>query len=248
LIVTDFDYEVYLIRKEIDRLIEDESIDEAYKIIDKYDTLTDGKGTPYKQSVLVFKARVNELKGGKPETTIDILMEAITCTVPGFNSEDIVNYFLSVSEFNIIIDIIQKMVSINMTEQVHRLLDLTIDYLNRHEQMEQNNRHFPKVAVIASRFFMEQHNLDKALEICSRGIEKSKGNSKMDFIGELFYIKAQITEIVLKRTGKEDLIARKACLKMYLEAYYIFDFCGDLDKGEKIKVHVQEEYQWEDID
>lgn len=248
LIVTDFDYEVYLIRKEIDKLIEEESIDEAYILIKKYAQLTDGKGTPHKQFVLVCKSKLNELKGGKCETTIDILIEAISCTVPDFNTNDISNHFLSTMEFNIIIDIIDKMIVTNKTEQVYQILDQIIYYLNRYEQMEQNSRRFPKVAVLASSFFMNHNDLDKALKICNRGIEKQKTTTKLNYIGDLLYNKAKILEKILKRSGKKDQAARKECLKLFLEAYYLFDFFGDSDKGEKIKAHVREEYQWEDID
>ncbi len=65
---------------------------------------------------MVSQALLNELEGGKPETTIDLLMKAISCTVPDFNINEITDYFLSKSEFNIIIDILQRMISIGIND------------------------------------------------------------------------------------------------------------------------------------
>lgn len=247
LILTDFDYEAYQYRTEINNRIKDKDIEAAYELIQKYSDLTNDKGSPHRQFIMVSQALLNELEGGKPETTIDLLMKAISCTVPDFNINEITDYFLSKSEFNIIIDILQRMISIGMNDSAHKVLNQVIGYLYWHSQMEQNNRLYPKVAVIAARFYMEQKQLDKALDICNLGIQMHKGYYKMESIGELFYIKAQITEIKLKSEGKWKESKKKECLKIYLQAYYTLKFCGDSDVG-KIKKHLEEEYQWEDID
>lgn len=248
LILTDFDYKAYMYREEIRKRINDKDTDRVHKLINKYDELTIGKGSPHKQFIIVSRALLNELKGEDPETTIDLLMEAISCTVPDFNTNEISDYFLSRTEFNIILDILERMISLGMTDRAERILNQVLDYLYWHSQMEQNRRLYPKVAVIAGKFFMRQNNLEKALEICNTGLKMHKGRIKMDYLGELLYIKAQLIE---KKYRTENIWRdkrKKECLKLYLEAYYVFDASGEYTEAEKIRKHVREVYQWEDID
>lgn len=248
LILSDFDYEAYLCRKEICNRIEDKEIDEAYRLINEYSKIAEGKVSPHKQFIMVRQAHLNELEGGKSEKTIDLLMEAITYTVPDFNTSSIYEYFLSESEFNIIMDILEKMISLRMIEAAEKVIDQIIDYLYWHKHMEQNRRIYPKVASVAGKFYIEQNQLGKALQICNRGLENHKGSYKMEYLGDLIYINAQVTERSLKSSGNWVDDKKKECLKMFLEAYYIYDICDDITEADKIRKHVQEEYQWEDID
>jgi transcriptional regulator with XRE-family HTH domain len=248
LILTDYDYGAYQCRNEIIKLILNKDIDQAYILINQYEDLTDDKGSPHKQYIMLCHARLNELKGGEPETTIDMLMEAISYTVPDFNTKDIADYFLSNSELSIIIDILQKMISIRRLDQAKKIITQITNYLYLHNQMEKSNGIYPKVAVIASRFYMEQKNMDKALEICNKGIELNKGVAEMDYLGDLKLIKAQIIEAQLMATNMWNIANKEECIKHYLMAYHIFNFCGEYTTANEIKKHLMEEYQWVDID
>ena len=174
IILTDFDYEAYLCRKEICKRIEDNDIEEAYRLINEYDKMVEGKVSPHKQFVIVRQAHLNELEGGKSEKTIDLLMEGITYTVPDFNTSSIYEYFLSESEFNIIMDILEKMIASRMKDSAEKIIDQLIEYLYWHKHMEQNRRNYPKVAAVAGKFYIEQNQLDKALKICNKGLENQK--------------------------------------------------------------------------
>jgi transcriptional regulator with XRE-family HTH domain len=248
LILNDFDYEAYQSRTEINRLIEEKAIDDAYNLVNEYDKLASDKGSPHKQFVMVCRARLNELKGGEPEATIDMLMEAISCTVPDFNTDELSEYFLSYSEFGIILEILEKLISFGMTDRAHKTLDQIIDYMFWHSQMEQNINIYPKVAAIGSRFLLEQKELDSAMELCDKGIEMNKGSRRIEYLGELNLIKAQITEMKLKAAGLWKTCDKSECISLYLKAYHIFSFFEEHTTADKIKKHLQEEYKWEDID
>lgn len=248
LILSDFDYDAYLTRKEIIKGIEDKDIDEAYRLLDIYDELAEDKVSPHRQFIMISQAHLNELKGGKVEVTLDLLMEAITCTVPDFNTKKLSNYFLSNSEFNIIIDILQKMISANMINDAEKVLDQIIDYLFWHEYMENSKRHYPKVASIGGKFYLEQKKFDKALELCEKGLENHRGSYKMEYLGELLNIKARATEISLKAKNEWKDNKKKECLRLFIESYYVLDFCSEDIEAGKVNQHLQEGYQWEGID
>lgn len=249
LILTDFDYEIYQIRQDINRLIETNNIDGAYELIRKYEELASDKGSPHKQFIMICHARLNELQEGNPEKTIEMLMEAITFTVPDFRSDDEMrHYFLSASEFNILIDILQKMISTGMTDEANKIWDRIINYLNRYHQMERSNSIYPKVAAIGAKFLMDQGNLERALDICNTGLDKNKGSRKMNYLAELNLYKAQIIERQTKRAESWEFFDKEECVSLYLRAYHIFSFFEDDTMAGQIKNHLREEYRWEDID
>jgi transcriptional regulator with XRE-family HTH domain len=247
LILTDFDYELYHNREEIKKQIEDKNYNAAYALLNEYEQIVASKGTVHLQFIITSKALLNELRGGAVEDTIELFMEAITNTVPGFKTHEINDYYLSNSEMNIIVDVVQRMISVGITEIAKGILIQVLEYLDSHNSVEENNRLYPKVAVIASRLFLQEQDLNKALEMCNKGLESNKGSRKMDYLGELSFIKAQTTEGLLKAQKKWES-SQKECLKLYLQAYYIFDFCEEPITAEKIKKYLEEEYKWEDID
>lgn len=68
----------------------------------------------------------------------------------------------------------------------------------------------------------------------------------MSYLSDLYLIKAQATEALLKASGQWKPTDR-GCLKPYLLAYHLYHLCEEYEPAEKIKKHIREEYQWEDI-
>lgn len=247
LILTESDYDLYQKREEIKKQVANKEYTSASALLQEYEQIATSKGNVHVQFVKAYKALLNELDGGTIETTIDLLMQAITCTVPDFKTNEIKDYYLSNIELNIIVDILQRMAAAGMNENAKQILKQVLDYLEFHTSIEENNNLYSRVAIIACRLYIKENNLKKALEICNRGYEKSKGNRKMDFLGELTFLKARATEGLLK-LEIDWQEKKKNCLKLYLQAYYVLSFCEENDTAEEIREHLKEEYQWEDID
>lgn len=246
LILTDNDYVLYQSREEIKKKIEEKNYLEATDLLKEYSKIAPAKSNVHMQFIINCQALLNELQSGALEDTIELFMEAISYTVPDFKNYDIRDNFLSNSELNIIIDVIQRMITAGMTEKSKELLDQVLGYLDTHNLMEENNRLYPRVAIIACRLYIQENDMDKALEMSNKGLEKNKGSRKMDYIGELFLIKAKSTEELYKHSDQWDSM-KTECLDLYLKAYYLLYFCEETTIIDEIKKHLQEEYQWEDI-
>lgn len=244
LILTDFDYESYQKREELEHLIENKRLEEANLLLASYEKMASLKGKVHKQFIVRSKALLNELQDGKVERTLELLMDAITYTVPGFKANKIQEYYLSNLELNIIVDIIQRMISIGKRSRAKELLYQTLGYLDSHNSMEKNNRLYPMVAILASKLLLHNNEYEEALKLCNKGLDKTKGSRKLDFLGNLYLMKAQTTEAIQKVNNALNL---DECRKLYLQAYYVFEFCDENENAEKIKQHLQEEYQWECI-
>ena len=246
LILTDLDYELYLSREEIKKKIGEKNNETALSLLEEYELLAASKGNVHMQFIITCKALLNELNSGAIEDTIKLFLDAIACTVPGFKTKEIKHYYLSASEVNIIIDVTERMITAGMTDQAKDLLLKVIEYLEGHDLIEEINRFYPRVAIIASKLYIQEEELVRAFDMCTKGLLKNKGNRKMDYLGDLIYLKAYITEKLMRIQGKWEQ-SRLECIELYLQAYYVFYFCEDIDRADKIKQYLQEEYKWEDI-
>ncbi len=246
LILTDFDYLIYQNRMTIKDLIQEKNWDKAYELLQEYEHITASKGSTHMQFVVYCRALLNESQGGAVEDTINLLMEAITYTVPDFTTYKIMDYYLSSSELGIIIDIIQRMILAGIIDNAKDILEQVLKYLELQALSEDTNHTYTKVAVIACKLYLSEDNIMKAQEMCDKGLEKSKGSRRMDYLGDLYSIKAKTTELLLKQEGKWD-VSDNECLKYYLQAYHIYHFFEDNTEAELIKKHLEEEFQWADI-
>ena len=247
LILTNLDYVLYQNREEIKEQISNRNYDEAYKLLDIYEKEAASKGSVHKQFIVASKAMLNEEQGGATEKTLELLMKAISYTVPDFKTQEIEDIYLSNTEFVIMIQIIQKMIFIGTIDEARKILFLLLGYFDIHPSMEGNRALYPQLAIIACRLLIQENNYSDALEICNKGLKMNKGNRKLDYLGELSLLQAQITEVILKSQDKWNN-ANKECLTAYLQAYYVYEFCEEKTTAEEIRKHLQEEYGWEDID
>lgn len=245
LILTDFDYLAYQSREEIKKLIREERFIEASDLLHEYGNMVEGKSVVHRQFVVAMEALLNELQGGDIHRTIELLLEAITSTVPDFKANRILDYYLSNSELNIIIDLVQRMIAAGLISEAKNVLRQILEYFDLHSSIEESDRLYPKLAVIAARFYMQEEDWTRSLEICDKGIEKNKGNRKLDYYGDLYQLKAQNIE-KLHREKKEWIVYKKECIRLYLQAYHVFAFLNESTIAEDIMRYIQEEYSWED--
>lgn len=247
LILTDEDYILYQNREAIKKKIEDKDPITAQKLLAEYEQAAASKGNVHIQFIAVSRALINELEGGSDEATIELLMNAISYTVPDFTTKKIKDYYLSNCELDIIINLIQRMITIGLTDNAKKLTLQVLDYLDLHNYVEDSNNLYLKVAVIACQFYIREHNQERALEICNKALAKNERTRKMDYLGDLYDIKAHLLEQNRRKQG-DSVQLKTECLKYYLQAYYIYDFCGEKSQADRIRTHLQEEYEWVDID
>ncbi len=247
LILTDLDYESYQSREDIKKLIEENNLQAAEHLLNLYEKIFSAKGNVHKQFIVSCRAFLNEIRGGDVRETIELFMEAISYTVPDFKTNEISDYFLSSTELTIIIDIIRRLVAADFIVRAKEILFQVLDYLENHISMADNSRLYPKVAIIACQLYQRENNPMMALELCEKGIERNMGSRKLDYRAELALIKAQTTEDLARMEGCWEQKMRE-CKRLFLEAYYIYDFCEEFHIAEEIKWHLQEIYKWEDTD
>jgi len=243
LIITDTDYELLKMRGEINQKIRDKSVRSAHELLKVYEKIANQEATVEKQFITRNKAFLYELEGGEAETVIKLLVEAISYTVPNLETKEIKDHYLGKTELNIIIDIIHRSISLGKMAYTKEIIVKIMKYLDLHNSIEADKELYPKLAVMAAGIFIQEEEIEKALEICNKGLIKCKGSRKLDFQGELAAIKAGILETIYKKENKWEQ-NKKECLQYYLQAYYVYEFYEEYDKTEDLRKYLKEEYQW----
>ena len=246
LILTDFDYETFHMREEIRNLIDQKHLEKASKLLNVYESKLDLKSNVHKQFVVGNRGFLNELKGGKVEDTIDLLMEAILYTIPRFNTNKIKDNNYSNMELNIIIKLIEQFIINGSKNSAKDILTQVLEYLDTFSSMERNNLLYPKVVIMKCELLMAEGQFSLIIDLCDKALVKKIGCKKLDFLGHLYYLKAKATELLQKK--KHDRHRSKECLDNYLKALYVYDFTEDKILADEISAHIQEEYKWECID
>ncbi|NLZ82247.1 MAG: hypothetical protein GX915_01115 [Clostridiales bacterium] len=246
LILTDFDYETYQMREKIKNLIDQKQLERADELLIIYENKLYIKSNVHRQFVVGYRGFINELQGKKAEDTLDMLMKAISYTIPGFRVSKIDDYFFSNMELKIVIKIIEQLLLIGSTSKVTDLLTQVLEYLDKYSSMERNNQLYPKVVIMKCRLLIEEHKYREIIELCDKGLEKKLGSKKLDFLGDLYYLKAKAMELSQKENNGKN--TSREFIDNYLKALYVYDFCDDKISAEEIRVHIQEEYKWECID
>lgn len=246
LILTEFDYETYQMREEIKKLINQKQLEMADELLIIYESKLYIKSNVHRQFVVGYRGLLNELQGKKAEDTLDMLMKAISYTIPGFRVNKIDAYFFSNMELKIVIKIIEQLLVMGSTSKVTDLLTQVLEYLDKYSSMERNNQLYPKVVIMKCRLLIEEHKYREIIELCDKGLEKKLGSKKLDFLGDLYYLKAKAMELSQKENNGKN--TSREFIDNYLKALYVYDFCDDKISAEEIRVHIQEEYKWECID
>lgn len=248
LILTDLDYELFQKREELKKHIQDGNHAIAYKLLKEYEAIAASKGSVHRQFITYCKALLNEISNGPFDLTIGLLLESIICTVPDFQTSFIKEYNLSLSELNIVLSIIQHMITAGMLDRAKEILNQVVEYFHNQFPEEDNYRlYYVKIVTIASRLYLQEGEYIQALDMCNKGLEKNKGSRKLDQLEILIYLKAQIMEKLLQSDVNMG-ISREDCINLYLQSYYLYNFLDDNNTANQIKQHLREEYQWEDTD
>lgn len=246
LILTDFDYETFQMREEIKNLINQKQSEKATKLLNIYESKLNLMSNVHRQFVVAQRGVLNELEGGKVEDTIDLLMKAILYTIPRFNTNKINDNNYSNMELNIVIKLIEQFINKGSKNCANDILTQVLEYLDTFSSMERNNLLYPRVVIMKCKLLMDEGQYSMIIDLCDKGLVKKSGCKKLDFLGDLYYLKAKATELLqMKEDGRD---RSKECLDNYLKALYVYNFTEDKILVDEISAHIREEYKWECID
>jgi transcriptional regulator with XRE-family HTH domain len=242
MILTEQDYMLYNYRDKIKKCLDDKNWSEANQLLRRYEQMAGSKITVHNQFIAATKAALNDIREGSTELTIQYYQEAISYTVPNFQSISLDKYYYSITELSIIVEIIQRMRNTDERDKAKKLLNKLLNYYEIHFK-EANSELYPKVIIMLCQEYIQEEDYGHALELCDMGIEINKNSRKLDFRGELYLLKARLIERLYK-LGADWEQRKKECIKLYLQAHYVFDFCEEHTNANQILEYLQEEYQW----
>lgn len=246
LIIDDRDYNLYLHRELIESLIKEEKTEQVKEELIKYQKQARTKKQVHQQFVKRMEACIYYIETKDAHGTIELLREAIHCTFPEFSEGLQEKCYLSYTEINIILEIAEmenKRANHIAAEKI--LVDM-LNYLEKRYSEEENGDLYPKIACRLAEIILFLNREKDALEVCKKGLDKIKTSRGLKYRGELLYMEAHCSEVLYKREGIWGQ-HHSECLELYLEAYYVLEFCEEAEKSAEIRNHLEEEPLWENI-
>lgn len=246
LIIDDKDYNLYIQRECIEKLVHEKRTGEAKAEIAKYKNMQRTNKQLHQQFIKKMEAEIYYIETQDADGTIELLRKAIHCTFPKFNERLEGKCYLSYTEVDIILEIANMENKKKNFLSAETILNDMLDYLDERYSEEENGDLYPKIACSLAGLIMSMNREKEALEICEKGLNKIKASRSLKYRGELLYIKAYCREVIAKQKKNWEQ-HHKECLDLYLQAYYVLDFCNDSAKSQTIRKHVEEEVLWENI-
>jgi hypothetical protein len=248
IILSEEDYHACNMREEIMLLLEKKEFCKAKEYIHTYKETTDCNISIHKQFVLRSEASLIDRSDDAMINRKRILIEAISCTIINFNINKISHYYLSYTELNIIVDIAYYMIAIEDNKTAKSILEQIMHYIEKHYKNEVTNEIYPRIAISLIKLLFEEKKYDKALDICTKGLDAIVNSLTLDYRGELLYLKASLMENIIKTNNNRWLNNKDDIIDIYFQSYYIFDFLEDNSFAYNIKKHISKEYSWANID
>lgn len=178
------------------------------------------------------------------ETGILLFHQAIQITLPDWNQMNIREYALSENELNLLISLADANELFGERDLARSMRMQIYDYINQgRKRKDINPKLFTEVVCKTMPHLIEEGNARLALEMCNQGLKVLSDTKRMFNWPDLLRLKGECLEALYeKESSKRDEI-----VQAYEKAYYIYDLFGDYEKADKVKVYLEERYQWESI-
>ncbi|MDO4327269.1 MAG: helix-turn-helix transcriptional regulator [bacterium] len=181
---------------------------------------------------------------GDYERAIQFFEEAIRLTVPDWQGEWEKLTILSLTELEILQLLADVYSRTGREEEAYTIRCSILEYLDKqNECREQFAELYTNIACKVLPRLVEKGEFQKGVFLCEKGIEILSAIVRMYSWPDLLYWKGVCLEKLLE-SGE---VSEKEVIAAYKEAYYIYRLFSQNETAEKIKIHLEENYQWEFI-
>lgn len=259
IIIDNKDYDILSTRKNIEQKISSEDFESAEKEIWYYINKYGKVQNVHRQYGLAELAKIMCLKNSDNSKIYDMLVKAITCTIPDFQDffgemqkgflEKNKQYLFSIQEVKIILNLLVYNINLGKNERKQLLIYLE-KYICHNYKKNINIPVYLQILILLSKFYMEEGDYEEARKYCEKGLaEEVMGinNSQLDINAALYETMAEIQEFYGKRNQVWDK-KKEETMVLYIMAYYIYELLGKVDSMLRIQKHVQEESACLDIE
>ena len=232
LLLNEEDYNLFRLRKEIDRSIAERNMDAADKLLQKYQSVMPKKQVIHEQYYLWGKAELLQKRGASKEEIKAVLNEAILLTKPFFGKRKNTSDLYSEMEIKLFLGLIQFSEDISWKEaELKRMLLFTRKYDSKKIKEQAEMSILKELASIQE----EKGDAQKELEYIEQALTLVKESRTMRGLAELHFKKAGLLKELMQRNKDMQQKYQKQCQVELTMAYYTALVMNNVELVQKIK-------------
>lgn len=232
LLLNEEDYNLFRLRKEIDRSIAERNMDAADKLLQKYQSVMPKKQVIHEQYYLWGKAELLQKRGASKEEIKAVLNEAILLTKPFFGKRKNTSDLYSEMEIKLFLGLIQFSEDISWKEaELKRILLFTRKYDSKKIKEQAEMSILKELASIQE----EKGDAQKELEYIEQALTLVKESRTMRGLAELHFKKAGLLKELMQRNKDMQQKYQKQCQVELTMAYYTAFVMDNVELVQKIK-------------
>ncbi len=232
LLLNEEDYNLFRLRKEIDRSIAERNMDAADKLLQKYQSVMPKKQVIHEQYYLWGKAELLQKRGASKEEIKAVLNEAILLTKPFFGKRKNTSDLYSEMEIKLFLGLIQFSEDISWKEaELKRILLFTRKYDSKKIKEQAEMSILKELASIQE----EKGDAQKELEYIEQALTLVKESRTMRGLAELHFKKAGLLKELMQRNKDMQQEYQKQCQVELTMAYYTALVMNNVELVQKIK-------------
>mgnify|MGYP002673300674 FL=1 len=232
LLLNEEDYNLFRLRKEIDRSIAERNMDAADKLLQKYQSVMPKKQVIHEQYYLWGKAELLQKRGASKEEIKAVLNEAILLTKPFFGKRKNTSDLYSEMEIKLFLGLIQFSEDISWKEaELKRMLLFTRKYDSKKIKEQAEMSILKELASIQE----EKGDAQKELEYIEQALTLVKESRTIRGLAELHFKKAGLLKELMQRNKDMQQKYQKQCQVELTMAYYTALVMDNVELVQKIK-------------
>ena len=232
LLLNEEDYNLFRLRKEIDRSIAERNMDAADKLLQKYQSVMPKKQVIHEQYYLWGKAELLQKRGASKEEIKAVLNEAILLTKPFFGKRKNTSDLYSEMEIKLFLGLIRFSEDISWKEaELKRMLLFTRKYDSKKIKEQAEMSILKELASIQE----EKGDAQKELEYIEQALTLVKESRTMRGLAELHFKKAGLLKELMQRNKDMQQKYQKQCQVELTMAYYTALVMDNVELVQKIK-------------
>jgi len=220
------EYENYLTYRHLNKLLRDNKLEEASKLLPDFEKGVLAEKTFIKQFVVYVRIFID--REISPEKAIDELLKALKMTTKNYDETNIANERMTHNEVRILWLIANNLFEIGERDRAIAMLEAIIDSRENIRASEEDKKTlYPSIMVALSTYLGRMGKIKESIKYCEEGLAISKSYNSLLYVPVLIYNLA---------CGELTQGAEAHVLKEYiLEAYYCARAIGRHNTAEIIK-------------
>ena len=238
------EFDLYQRRASILQKKEQQKFEEMAAELDAYQIQLGNNITPLQQQFLKYMQGFLKMESSHFQDSIPLLEEALSVTVPDWNTISSSKMLLGFQELELLHYLSIVYEQIGNEQKAYSIRYSIIDYLEKHNiEKKQMVPLYTELVCQLAPYFLKQGFPKKSLSLCEQGLEIVGNTCTLYHLPQMMHWKAKSEESLLA-LGESTI---KKVIGSYQRAYFFYCMLNQTEDAEKIKVYLEENYQWQSI-